>query len=131
MPSQPNIALETIRSLANDRQLETHQTGDVIFSAGDPGDCLYAVIEGRVSIAWGKGIHETLEPGDCFGFDVMVDPQRIRYCSATAASTVKLLPLNREHFLLAIQEFPMFALEILQELDGRLQRVKAGDHPQG
>ena len=131
MPPQPNIALETIRSLASDRQLELHQIGTVIFTAGDPGDCLYAIIEGRVSIEWGKGIHETLEPGDCFGFDVMVDPQRIRYCSATAASDVQLLPLNREHFLLAIQEFPMFALEILQELDGRLRRVKATDPPKG
>jgi len=131
MPSQPNIALETIRSLANDRQLETHQTGDLIFSAGDPGDCLYAVIEGRVSIEWGQGIQETLNPGDCFGFDVMVDPKRIRYCSATAASAVQLLPLNRENFLLAIQEFPMFALETLQMLDERLRQVKASDHPQG
>jgi hypothetical protein len=35
--------------------------------------------------------------------------------------------MNREHFLLAIQEFPMFALESLQALDERLRRVKASD----
>lgn len=131
MQPQPNIALETIRSLSNGRQIEWHQTGDVIFTAGDLGECLYAIVEGRVTIEWGKGIYETLEPGDCFGFDVMVDPQRIRYCSARAASSVHLLPLNREHFLLAIQEFPMFALESLQVLDQRLRRVKSTDHLQG
>ncbi|MFN6337297.1 MAG: Crp/Fnr family transcriptional regulator [Cyanobacteriota bacterium] len=131
MPLQPNIALETIRSLANGRQLETRHAGDVIFAEGDPGECLYAIIEGSVRMEWGKGIYESLEPGDCFGFDVMVDPQRRRYCSATAASPVQLLPMNREHFLLAIQEFPMFALESLQVLDERLRRVRATDRLKG
>jgi CRP-like cAMP-binding protein len=57
----------------------------------------------------------------------MVDPRRLRYCSAVALTSVQLLPMNREHFLLAIQEFPMFALESLQALDERLRRVKASD----
>lgn len=131
MPLQPNIALETIRSLANGRQLEFHQPGDVIFAEGDPGECLYAIIEGSVRMGWGDGIYETLGPGDCFGFDVMVDPQRRRYCSATAVSPMQLLLMNREHFLLAIQEFPMFALESLQVLVERLRRVKATDHLEG
>ncbi len=127
MPLEPNIALETIRNLADGRQLERHQAEELIFSEGDPGACLYAIIEGMVRIEWGRGIYETLGPGDCFGFDVMVDPKRCRYCSASAESTVLLLPMNREHFLLAVQEFPMFALESLQVLDARLRRVKASD----
>lgn len=125
MPLQPNIALETIRALANGRHLESRQAGDQIFTTGDPGECLYAIIDGIVLIEWGKGIQETLEPGDCFGFDVMVDPERRRYCSAQASTPVTLLPMNRQQFLLAIQEFPMFALESLQVLDDRLRRVKA------
>lgn len=130
MPLEPNIALETIRTLANGRQLESHSAGQVIFSEGDPGACFYAIIEGMVRIDWGGGLYETLGPGDCFGFDVMVDPQKLRYCSAKAESPVQLLPMSREHFLLAIQEFPMFALESLQLLDERLRRVKAnGPHP--
>lgn len=130
MPSQPNIALETIRSLAKARALESYASGEMIFRAGDPGDHLYAIIDGSVRIEWGDGIYELLEPGDCFGFDVMVDPKHLRYCSAMAASSVQLLPMNREHFLLAIQEFPMFALETLQVLDDRLRRVKATDSPE-
>jgi CRP-like cAMP-binding protein len=127
MPPQPNIALETIRSLANNRTLETHAPGDVIFHAGDPGDHLYAIIDGSVRIEWGERIYELLGPGNCFGFDVMVDPRRLRYCSAVAVTSIQLLPMNRERFLLAIQEFPMFALESLQALDDRLRRVKASD----
>lgn len=124
MPLQPTIALETIKSLADRRQIECHDVDDLIFSAGDSGECLYAILEGTVTIEWGKGIEELLQAGDCFGFDVMVDPERKRYCSAKAASPLKLLPMNREHFLLAIQEFPMFALESLQVIDERLRRLK-------
>ena len=127
MPLQPNIALETIKSLADGRQIECHDVDDLIFSAGDSGECLYAILEGTVTIEWGKGIDELLQAGDCFGFDVMVDPERKRYCSAKAASPLKLLPMNREHFLLAIQEFPMFALESLRAIDERLRRLKTTD----
>jgi CRP/FNR family cyclic AMP-dependent transcriptional regulator len=127
MPLQPNIALETIKALADRRQIESHETDDLIFTAGDPGECLYAIIEGTVTIEWGKGIYELLQAGDCFGFDVMVDPERRRYCSAKAASPLKLLPMNREDFLLAIQELPMFALENLRAIDERLRRLKTKD----
>ena len=34
--------------------------------------------------------------------------------------------MNREQFLLAIQEFPMFALESLRVLDDRLRHLKVG-----
>ncbi|MEB3243795.1 MAG: Crp/Fnr family transcriptional regulator [Cyanobacteriota bacterium] len=131
MPPQPNIALETIRRLANGRVLLTLQAGEIIFSAGEPGDCLYALIDGQVMIEWGRGIYEILDPGTCFGFDVMVDPLRLRYCRAIAKTDTKLLPMNREQFLLAIHEFPMFALESLQVLDERLRRVKASDDAVG
>jgi CRP-like cAMP-binding protein len=124
MARQPNIALATIRSLADGRSWQAHPAGEKIFAEGDHGDDLYAIIEGSVTVDWGKGVYETLEPGDCFGFDVMVDPARRRYCTATASTAVQLLPMNREQFLLAIQELPMFALESLQVLDERLRHLK-------
>lgn len=124
MPAELNIALETIRALADGRELKTHAAGEEIFHAGDPGDCLYAIVEGRVIMEWEPGLQEELGPGDCFGFDVMIDSTRRRYCNARAASPVTLLGMNREHFLLAIQEFPMFALESLHLMDQRLRRLK-------
>jgi CRP/FNR family cyclic AMP-dependent transcriptional regulator len=127
MNPQQTIALETIRALAHGRELETHAAGEVIFNTGEPGDCLYAILEGSVLMEWGKDMHEQLEPGDCFGFDVMIDPEQRRYCTAKAARPVTLLTMDRERFLLAIQEFPMFALESLQLMDQRLRRLKTTD----
>ena len=56
----------------------------------------------------------------------MVDPARRLCCTATASTAAPWLPMNREQFLLAIQEFPMFALESLRVLDDRLRHLKVG-----
>jgi CRP/FNR family cyclic AMP-dependent transcriptional regulator len=124
MTDQPSLVLKTIQNLAQQHPVQICQPGDVIFRADDPGDCIYAILEGTVEIGWGKGVYERLQPGCCFGFDVMIDASRRRYCTARAIDSVKLLTLNRERFLLAIQEFLMFALEALLIMDERLRGVK-------
>jgi CRP/FNR family cyclic AMP-dependent transcriptional regulator len=124
MPVQPNIALQTILNLAQGHPLETHPPGAFIFRANDPGAFVYAIVDGTVEISWGQGLQEILQPGCCFGFDVMVDTAKRRYCTAKALSAVQLLPLDRERFMLAIQEFPMFALESLQIMDERLRGIR-------
>jgi len=124
MSDQPTLALQTIQNLAQKHPVEFHQPGEVIFRADDPGDRVYAIVEGCVEISWGEEVYERLQPGCCFGFDVMIDRARRRYCTATAIEPVKLLSLDRERFLLAIQEFPMFALEALHIMDQRLRSVK-------
>lgn len=125
MDSHSRIELQTFRNLAKGRPLRSVQAGEVIFQPGDPGDCLYCVVEGRVGIEWADGrLSETIEPGCSFGVGALVDPQHRRFGTATALSDGELLAMNREEFLLAIQELPMFALEMLQDLDGRLRDLK-------
>lgn len=120
-----NIELQTFRNLAQGRALRQMQTGDVIFQPGETGDCLYCVVEGRVGIEWADGrLSETIEPGCSFGVGALVDPQHRRFGTATALTDGQLLEMNREEFLLAIQELPMFALEMLNDLDGRLRDLK-------
>lgn len=41
-----------------------------------------------------------------------------------ALSDSELLEINREQFLFAIQELPMFGLEMLHSLEQRLQKLK-------
>jgi CRP-like cAMP-binding protein len=36
--------------------------------------------------------------------------------------------MNREEFLFAVQESPMFAVELLASLEQRLRRSQQGDH---
>lgn len=129
MSSESNLELHTIRALADGRNLVPYAAGEVIYNAGDRGDCLYAVIEGSVSLAWDDGrLQETIPAGRCFGVGALVDPDHLRYCTATAVTDGLLLPMDREQFLLAVQELPMFAVEMLHDLDERFRALKGRSH---
>jgi CRP/FNR family cyclic AMP-dependent transcriptional regulator len=133
MTSDSPIELSTFRSLAHGRDLRPMRRGEVIFSAGDQGDCLYGVVEGTVQLAWDGGRQtETVGPGSSFGVGALVDnANHRRFGTATALSDGALLVMNREQFLLALQELPMFALEMLHDLDTRLRDLKSGKRAVG
>jgi CRP-like cAMP-binding protein len=121
------LELKTMRSLASGRPLLQCQPGEVIFRNGDPGDCLYGVVSGEVKISWGDDDHqsEVIRPGSSFGVGALVDPHHERFGTATALSECELIKMNREEFLLAVQELPMFGLEMIHDLDERLRDLKA------
>jgi CRP-like cAMP-binding protein len=128
MPITSPGALDTMRILAKSRPLSSFKAGEVIFRSGELGDCLYGVVEGSVKLAWDSdgldGMFETIPEGSCFGVGALVDPQHRRYGTATALTDTQLLVMNREEFLFALQELPMFGLEMLQALDARLRGLK-------
>ncbi len=111
--------------LANGRELRTVEEGEVIFQAGDPGDSVCGIVDGRVQITWGEGEQvEILGPGSTFGISALVEPTHRRYGTATALQKTQLLEMNREEFLFALQELPMFGLEMLHALEQRLAHLK-------
>ena len=116
--------LNTIAALARTREPRKIKTGDVIFRAGEPGDCLFGIVSGTIQLSWGGDRVETLGPGSCFGVGALVDPEHRRFGTATAVTDGELLDMNREEFLFAMQELPMFGLEMLHDLEQRLQRLK-------
>ena len=120
-----HTALATIEALALKRSLLPIQKGQVLFRSGDPGDCLYGVVEGSVALTWNAGeMSEIIEPGGTFGIGAFLDPDHRRFGTATALSDGKLLVMNKEEFLFAVQETPMFALEMMQSLNLRLRDLK-------
>lgn len=124
------LELSTMRSMASGRPTVQCQPGEVIFSDGEPGDCLYGVLSGQVKISWGDEDNESevIEPGSSFGVGALVDPNHRRFGTATALDACELIRMNREEFLLAVQELPMFGLEMIHDLDERLRTLKARFH---
>ncbi|MFN5119034.1 MAG: Crp/Fnr family transcriptional regulator [Cyanobacteriota bacterium] len=127
MNTNGNLELNTIATLAGDRAPRPINAGEVIFREGDTGDKLYGVVSGQVELSWGGKRTETFGPGSCFGAGALVDPDHRRYGTAVALSDGELLEMNREEFLFAIQELPMFSLEMLHDLELRLQNLKSSD----
>jgi CRP-like cAMP-binding protein len=125
-----NPELNTIAALARNRAPRRIQAGEVIFRDGETGNELFGILSGSVQLSWGGERVETLGPGSCFGAGALVDPAHRRFGIATALSDGELLVMDREEFLFAMQELPMFGLEMLHDLELRLQQLKqhVGDH---
>ncbi len=127
------VARVTSRLVGNPAAFEIFRTvdtverlaaGDVIFSAGDPGDGMYVVREGTVTIhADGLPIEE-VGPGGIFGELALIDSAP-RSATATAATPCELVLLNERAFLFHVSQTPFFALNVMRVLSQRLRRASA------
>jgi len=84
------LELAQLAALYRISEMETFEAGARIFDEGDPGECLYVVMEGgvRISITTSGQAEEALailKPGDSFGEMAVIDPEpRERSASAIA-----------------------------------------------
>jgi CRP-like cAMP-binding protein len=123
-------ALDTMRALASSGEVIQVPAGSMVFKAGESGDCMFGLLEGTVDLTWnGESGHETIEAGDVFGAGALVTPEHRRFGNAVASTDCKLLVMNKEKFLFAVQESPMFAIELLGSIDQRLRDLKGCDRP--
>lgn len=124
--AKPTInALDTMRAMASKGEVIDVAAGELIFRSGESGDCMFGLLEGQVQLSWnGDSGHEDIKAGDVFGAGALVTPDHRRYGNATAVTDCKVLVMNREKFLFAVQESPMFAIELLGSIDQRLRQLK-------
>ena len=101
---------------------EEYQTGDFIFSEGEPGDMMYVVLEGGVDIrVGGKSIQEAY-PGDIVGEMALIDT-KARSASAVALSDCRLAAVDEQGFIKMVQQNPFFSLHVLRVLAERLRQM--------
>jgi CRP-like cAMP-binding protein len=118
-------ALDTMRALASKGEVVDVEPGNLIFRAGEPGECMFGLLAGTVELNWNDGRnHEILQAGEVFGAGALVTQDHRRYGNARALTPCRLLLMNREKFLFAVQEAPMFAIELLASIDQRLRDLK-------
>jgi CRP-like cAMP-binding protein len=118
-------ALDTMRALAGSGEVVDVEPGSVIFHPGERGECMFGLLEGTVDLSWnGDAGHERIQAGDVFGAGALVTQDHRRFGEARAVTACRLLVMNREKFLFAVQESPMFAIELLASIDQRLRRLK-------
>ncbi|MFB2881208.1 Crp/Fnr family transcriptional regulator [Floridanema aerugineum] len=98
--------------------------GEVIFEAGEIGAVMYGVLEGVVDLYVGNKVVETIETGDVFGEGALVHESHKRATTAVAKTNCKLAYLDKDRFLFAVHETPVFALEVMRSYSNRLRRLK-------
>ena len=118
----PAPSLERIAGLATQRGFGS---GEIVFSQGDPGDALYAVVVGRIRISAGTADGREMslnimEPGDTFGEIALLDGGT-RTATATATESSELVSIRRDHFVALLEREPKVALELLRLCGERLR----------
>ena len=91
---------------------------------------MFGILEGTMRLTWkshsGEQNHEDIQAGHVFGVGALVMPDHRRLGTATAVTPCRLIEMNREKFLFAVQETPMFALALIASVDERLRDIKLG-----
>ncbi|MEL0588006.1 MAG: cyclic nucleotide-binding domain-containing protein [Planktothrix rubescens PR222] len=115
--------IETVK-LFEKQPEQRYLANQVIFEEGQTGEVLYGILEGEIEL-WVNGkVVETLTAGDVFGEGALVQPDHTRASTAIAKTDCLLATMEKSRFLFAVQQTPMFALEILKSYSDRLRRLK-------
>ncbi|MDB9421060.1 cyclic nucleotide-binding domain-containing protein [Microcystis aeruginosa CS-563/04] len=115
--------VDTIKILENHPD-RTFPAGEVIFADGTEGELMYGILSGEVEMYIRGHLIETLEKGDVFGAGALLHEDKLRESTAIAKTDCKLAYLNQPQFLFAVQETPMFAIEVLRSYSDRFRRLK-------
>ena len=97
------------------------KAGEVIFTAGDPGDRMYVVIEGEVDVLFEGRVIETTGPGGILGEMALID-RSPRSATAVAKTDCKLAPIDEKRFEFLVGQTPFFALHVMRVMCERLRR---------
>jgi ATP:ADP antiporter, AAA family len=113
----PDEVLAEVAAVSREAEVKA---GEAIFHKGDPGDCMYFVVSGRLRAHDGQHTLNTLGQGDIFGEMAILDPQP-RMASITALEDALLLRLDQEALYELMEERPEVARGIIRVLSRRLR----------
>lgn len=116
--------VETVQIFQRKGNPKTFAVGEVIFAAGEPATAMYGIVTGEVNILVGGKVVETLTLGDVFGIGALLHQDTTRTSTAIAKTECQIVSLDREHFLFAVQETPLFALEVMKSFSDRIRHLR-------
>ena len=116
-----------LRALEPGAKKLTFAPGQIVFSAGDPGDGFYIILSGRVQISAVVGPKESralaiIGPGDFFGEMAVIDDAP-RSATATAEVYTRTLFVERAKLLKLLKRRPEMALSIIREFSARMRNL--------
>jgi CRP-like cAMP-binding protein len=112
----------TIDLFRNETDTQSFAAAQKIFSEGETGDMMYAVVEGQVELLVKGKLVEELGPGGVFGEMALIDTGT-RSATAIAKTDCRLVPIDRKRFQFLVQQTPNFALQLMRIIADRLRRM--------
>lgn len=120
-----DLDAEAFEQLGRYAKSATLKRGATIFSKGDPGNSLIAVVSGTVKISISSpdgrnAILNLIGPGEIFGEVAVLDGQA-RTADAIANSNCEIVVIDRREFLPFVKSQPALAMKFIELLCTRLR----------
>ncbi len=124
-PIFSDLDSEAFDQLCRYAKHSTLKRGETIFSKGDPGTSLIAVIRGtvKISISSAEGrsaILNLIGPGEIFGEVALLDGLA-RTADATANSSCEIFVIDRREFIPFLRSQPALAMKFIELLCARVR----------
>ena len=116
--------VKTVEIFQTNPEPQRFSAGDMIFGAGDAENTMYGIVEGEIEISVNGKVLEIIRQGDIFGEGALVHADSKRASTAIAKTDCKLAVMDRRNFLFAVQQTPMFAIEIMRSYSDRIRRLR-------
>ena len=117
----PLLSSREMAWFATDERLRL-PAGTAVIREGEPGDTMFVLLQGELSVTVkGKPIDHLL-PGSVLGEMAMLD-SRSRSATAVAVNEVELVRFDRTRFLEIIQQTPEFAARVMNIMSLRTRRL--------
>ena len=98
----------------------TFPAGSVVFSKGDPGNCMYIVQSGVIEMLIGDTVIEVCGPNEAIGFMSVIDTAP-RSSTARVKEAVELSIIDQRKFRFMVDEVPNFATYIMGAMARRIR----------
>ncbi len=106
----------------------TYHDGEVVFSQGDEGNCLYVVQEGQLEIVRAEDGKETVlrvaGKDELIG-EMAIFQKVVRSATVRARGTARVLTLDKRNFLRRINEDPSLAFRIVETMSRRVRELSS------
>jgi len=106
----------------------SHGANEVVIREGEPGDTLYLIIDGGVSVIKGEGIETCSEiaamtAGDYFGEMALID-EAPRSATVKTKTKARFMVLSKDDFARIVHEHPPIGLNICKALSHRIRELQ-------
>lgn len=124
VPLFANLSRRHLKKVAATGRLVRFHDGSAIVRVGEPGDALFVVLDGEVSVQRPGLSGLSLGLGSFFGELAVLDDGP-RTASVIAVGEVVCLTINQARFLKLLRDEPTIAVVVLKEVAARLRAVQS------
>jgi ATP/ADP translocase len=121
------LSVSELAAIASVTEEVVHPVGTVVIREGEPGETMYMIITGEVSVIKRKGEGLEIEldrigAGDYFG-EMALFEDVVRSATIRTEQETRLLVLHKREFTEIVREYPQIALHICKVLSHRIRTL--------